>query len=85
MILLETQTDMNLLGFYVVFFTLMISGFLIATLVRSNINYRKRNDELSESLYECREDSNNFNHITEKLNSYEKDIKQIEERRRRRR
>ena len=82
MILLETQADINLLGFYVLFFTVLISGFSIATLIRSNVNYRKRNAELSQSLYECREYSNNFNDITEKLKGYEKDIEQIEESRR---
>ena len=82
MLLLETQTDINLLGFYMLFFTLFISAFSIVTLLRSNINYRKRNAELSQSLYECREYSNNFNDITQKLKGYEKDIEQIEEARR---
>jgi len=80
-VLLERQADINLLEFYVWFFTLSISGVSIATLIRSNINFRKRNAELSKSLYECRENADNFDHIKEKLKSYEKDIEQIEARR----
>ena len=82
MILIEAQTDINLIGFYVFFFTVLGLSFSLLTAIRSNLNYKKRNEELRESLYECREYSNNFDDIEEKLKSYERDIEQIEEDRR---
>jgi len=82
MILIGAQPDVNLIVFYVWFFTVLCLSFSLLTAIRSNLNYKKINEELSESLYECRENSDNFDELEDKLNNYEKDIEQIEERRR---
>ena len=74
MIVLNTTNDINLLVFYLFFFSVLISGFVIASLIRSNINHVQRNKELSDSLYECNENLYTFNNIKEKLKSYERDI-----------